>query len=885
MYSIPRSGSHDTFDHVLIDMNQLLHVCLRKSKSDGHALTLLMKELDECCRMATPTKSLVLAMDGPPSASKLATQRLRRLQTIVRTDRKLLQMEQLALASSGNKKRVFSKTRRARKQWRYQADTRTLRITPGTDFMILTEQAILYWAWQRLQNNNPRHYLNRVKIYISPSTVAGEGEVKLLEWILRQPQLQLSQKQGQSIAILGGDSDLVLESLAIPPSFTHNVFVLLPDGNQKYLSVSLWETTRALAQFLPRNILASEHFLRVRTDLVLLLILNGNDYFPKLRGSSGFHKVFHAYLRTLREWLASGDQQHHPPFLVEPERLTYNLPFCIAFFRRLEKLAPPGLLWGANMTTAATADAGSKGRNTPLAKFNGLKQHLVTLRLGTPGTEDYVSYEIWQPVRKTLKRAKHKLANMALEDLFGDVRGYYEKVEKLSNATSDSYSWDIGAPVEGKADLYLGGLLWNLQTYQDGVCPDYSFNYGKRLSPTAGEIVRFFKTAMKENVTLGMRQLLPNRTTYENPSDGYPVSAGVSCLAALPSQVRDLVPEPYRQLDDETVEKFYSNCMDPVDNVFDLKGFERLCDEAVEEMGLDAGKRRLSRQGLSSEEDLMDMSHYWLVLSKARVPLSNPIDPPPPFSERLSELRPNNRIRVNRLQAVWKPRRRAVWEEGEANSQKELSSRDPWEQAGLNLAEPDEFLGQFISLEHVLDYKRAYQRQMKTKKNKSVIKETANGSLESATTTKKKKRKPVGVTERMLTYEYKPPPKKYATTTEGQSALACLKQLSDAGLVGAIEWKITMPSPSEYASFNPEEHELVTLTVQKASDPELNILNDVLIYEQDRDINHVSRQALKQHLSTFAICDIVGPEIKWTTMTFKDLRLHIAAKNGAKSAK
>mgnify|MGYP003319028727 CR=1 FL=1 len=35
--------------------------------------------------------------------------------------------------------------------------------------------------------------------------------------------------------------------------------------------------------------------MQVRTDLVLLLIMNGNDYLPKLRGSSGFDKLFGSY--------------------------------------------------------------------------------------------------------------------------------------------------------------------------------------------------------------------------------------------------------------------------------------------------------------------------------------------------------------------------------------------------------------------------------------------------------------------------------------------------------------------------------------------------------------------------------------------------------------
>ena len=54
----------------------------------------------------------------------------------------------------------------------------------------------------------------------------------------------------ESYAILGGDSDLVLEELVIQA--TH-VFVLLPDGKNRYLSVSLWETSRTLLAVLENS--------------------------------------------------------------------------------------------------------------------------------------------------------------------------------------------------------------------------------------------------------------------------------------------------------------------------------------------------------------------------------------------------------------------------------------------------------------------------------------------------------------------------------------------------------------------------------------------------------------------------------------------------------
>lgn len=474
--AMPKKGAHEEFDHVLIDMNQLLHISLRRSRSEGHALTILMKVLDACCELATPRMSLVLAMDGPPSAAKLATQRRRRFSTFVRSEWKQEQLSRF--------RKSFSKPDEARRRRRYATETKTLCITPGTAFMQKAENALLYWAWQRMQNpNNP---LSRVRVYISSSNVHGEGEVKLLDWILQRD------RYAQSIAILGGDSDLVLEGLVIPPSSSHNVFVLLPDGNKKYFSVSLWEATRALVKFLPK--LNGADIMRVRTDMVLLLILNGNDYLPKLRGSSGFNKVFHTYLRLLHRWL--DDKKAHPqePFLVEPDTLEFNLPFCVAFFRKLAQLSPSKYL---NETYAQQPMRMSKV--TPLGRLNDLvdsdfvpqplrwtlvssddedavvlpmnyqqevssgasdendeenvDQFLMRLTLGKRGTDDFYEYELWHDVGSQIKMTKHRLALMALDDLMGT--DYFNESEEDDDVdedeeeptypgiTSSGYSWEV----------------------------------------------------------------------------------------------------------------------------------------------------------------------------------------------------------------------------------------------------------------------------------------------------------------------------------------------------------------------------------------------------------------------------------------------------------
>jgi hypothetical protein len=46
---------------------------------------------------------------------------------------------------------------------------------------------------------------------------------------------------------------------------------------------------------------------------------------------------------------------------------------------------------------------------------------------------------------------------------------------------------------DGDIEAYLRGLLWVVQMYQDGVCPDYSYTYAGRPAPTAGLILDYIE--------------------------------------------------------------------------------------------------------------------------------------------------------------------------------------------------------------------------------------------------------------------------------------------------------------------------------------------------------------------------------------------------------
>lgn len=854
------------FDHVLVDLNQLLHIVVRKSRSDEHALTLLMKELDTIVQhVATPQRSLVLAMDGPPSAAKLATQRQRRFQTVTRSHLKLQQLDRKTMLIKTKRKKSSQSSKLSSRQIRrIAAQTRTLCLTPATAFMQLAHEAILYWSWQRFSARNNILASNNVNIFVSSSCTPGEGEVKLLEWLYQQPN-----RNGDSVAILGGDSDLVLEALVIPLACTHNVFVLLPDGRQRYLSVSLWETTRRLdqlvqsshfvAQHRPKGSISLRDMIRIRTDLVLLLLLNGNDYLPKLRGSSGFQRLFTTYLQLQRERPRS--------FLLHPDSLEFELNHCIWYFGRLAELAPSNL-WSPTNNNNNVSEH-TNGRNlstTPLLQLNNLVQMgilphpvkfsvlmdgidndskqevavynndneegddfdyvnhdendqqssvdddddivggnddmiLVRMMLGEPDSEDFYAFEVWHPRGARLKSARQKLAAMALRDLIDadtatEDRDEVNEDEVGFTYPSCGYEWEINHSVESKVETYLYGLLWNLQTYQDGVCSDYSYNYGKRLSPTAKKILEFFKAAQREKRKVGPLDL------HHKPF-AQPVSAGVSCLAALPAPVKHLVPEPYRSISDDTVEAIYALCMSPEDNVFDMQRFERLCNEQLRSL---FWSDEACQQNNDNERSDV---HYWTVVSKVAHNLAKPFSPPEPFSSQFSKLRPNERIRISRLAALSKPRPRALWTS--VNSGMNTAFEQCDDISETHHSDPGIFLKQFGTVEEV-NYRIAYQKRIKRGRKglqKLAVKLTlepqrsAHGerkNIKDTDVTKDSNRiaavknnnqesttEKVDVELRMREFAIVTPPPEPIKNKDGETAMAILKQLSDAKLIGPVK--------------------------------------------------------------------------------------------------
>jgi 5'-3' exonuclease len=278
------------FDHIYIDLNQLIHLCARKAKNEEHLFLKVFKELDRLFRLCCPRKSVYLVLDGPASKAKLLEQRKRR-------------------------KKAASKPSKGKQGHSFDA----LQITPGTYFMHRLKNSLCYYVCNRLQKSRR---FERVKFYVSGSDVAGEGEIKIVNYIKNKPAYHRSE---DSYLIVGTDADLILLGLCVDE---RNVFVMA-ERVHEYFLLSVSRLRRYFENSLstkPRdentiNTTGSSHL-----DFVLLSFMMGNDYLPKFKGAS-LPKLWPRYIVLKRAEFAD-------TFLYNPSTEAFNIPFLQALMTR-----------------------------------------------------------------------------------------------------------------------------------------------------------------------------------------------------------------------------------------------------------------------------------------------------------------------------------------------------------------------------------------------------------------------------------------------------------------------------------------------------------------------------------------------------------------------
>lgn len=251
-------------DHLCLDMNCVLHPCYRNERSPARVFQGVFAALDVVITLVQPKKSIVMAFDGMAPFAKLLTQRKRR-----------------------------------------DSSPDSAALTAGTDLMSMMEDNMIAFFMQRLR----RPGMQNITLFISSPDYPGEGEVKLVDWLrFHLPDSAVN----DTVAIVGSDSDLVVQSLVVSSRVTslarpdpvevHHVplFPSIPhiisreiDGSMAFRNVTQLHKAWAQTLGLPSN------RPQAASDTALLFLLLGNDYLPRLLGGMDLREMMTAFKNTM----------------------------------------------------------------------------------------------------------------------------------------------------------------------------------------------------------------------------------------------------------------------------------------------------------------------------------------------------------------------------------------------------------------------------------------------------------------------------------------------------------------------------------------------------------------------------------------------------------
>lgn len=187
-------------------MNGIVHPCSHPEsgptpKNEEEMMTAIFKYTDRVVNMVRPRKLLLIAIDGVAPRAKMNQQRSRRFRSAREAREKAEDKAELLklLKSQGN----IGEESEATKAW----DSNE--ITPGTPFMDVLASSLRYWIAYKL---NTDLAWSQIKVIISDSTVPGEGEHKIMEFIRSQrssPEYDPNTKH----VMYGLDADLIMLGL------------------------------------------------------------------------------------------------------------------------------------------------------------------------------------------------------------------------------------------------------------------------------------------------------------------------------------------------------------------------------------------------------------------------------------------------------------------------------------------------------------------------------------------------------------------------------------------------------------------------------------------------------------------------------------------------
>jgi 5'-3' exonuclease len=421
-------------DHIYFDLNNLLYGIAMKAKTEEEFTSLLIKKMIQTLKeFPSGVKTIFLAIDGPAPRAKLLTQRERRFKPAT------------ASTFGISKKKPFLIS--------------PLNFTPGTEFLNNLKEKLKEFCFQSLVL---RKKYQHTSFLISGADSIGEGEFKIFEHI------KSLSKEKENILVVGSDSDLLLFGLKTFEK--KNVFVL----KEKDI---LFDTQKLRNKILSMKKATNEK--RIIEDFIFLSLLNGNDYFPKIRGYN--------FANTLKDYFTSNS------YLIDYNENDLTIKINWKFFFQILKVKEFNQKSNTNYehpkSKLTLIFSKSFGKNLIYHHPDESNENLVEVYFDTVKLMEY---------NGTSKKDAHlKSSQMILDSLSNEeflkkfLPSHVEPNEMMIEidriletvASEEPSEQPLEHNLNDLFQNYFEGVIWVFQ-YLSGICSNYSFYFKFENFPT-----------------------------------------------------------------------------------------------------------------------------------------------------------------------------------------------------------------------------------------------------------------------------------------------------------------------------------------------------------------------------------------------------------------
>jgi hypothetical protein len=330
-----------SYDHVLFDMNAIVHAACGKSSTEEQAMAEIILQLDSVLLLFPATTSVYIALDGVGPTAKIMEQRRRRIQK-ARKDARDAEALVPGSAESQRRLKFYQHRNEKRKERGFQPlppqkegkrmVVDSLQITPGTMFMLRLKSMLNWYSASRMCGVGGVFSFHKPCILISAADVSGEGEAKLLQHVhdvLRA--LPSPHAAPPSFLLVSPDNDALLLAL-VSGAMRCDVLVMERGGlakSQLFTVKSICDTVvrqlGAPPPCDPRHHHAVAMGGKYQLDFLAVCFLSGNDYLPRLRGST-LPRLWSTLIRLLG---AGGEHRGEHLLLPSVGRVEINMPLLI----------------------------------------------------------------------------------------------------------------------------------------------------------------------------------------------------------------------------------------------------------------------------------------------------------------------------------------------------------------------------------------------------------------------------------------------------------------------------------------------------------------------------------------------------------------------------